>query len=72
MRQPGALSERVLILAPTGRDSYLASLILAESGRSATICADLPELAEELDRGAGLALIADEAVHAADLRPLAA
>jgi PAS domain S-box-containing protein len=71
VRQPGALSERVLILAPTGRDGHLASLILAESGRSATICADLPELAEELDRGAGVALIADEAIHTADLRPLA-
>jgi PAS domain S-box-containing protein len=70
VRQPGALSERVVILAPTGRDGHLASLILAESGRSATICADLPELAEELDRGAGLAVIADEAVHTADLRPL--
>jgi PAS domain S-box-containing protein len=70
--RPGAVSERAVILAPTGRDGHLASLILAESGRSATICADLPELAQELDRGAGLAVIADEAVHTADLRPLVA
>jgi signal transduction histidine kinase len=68
---PGPVSERAVILAPHGRDGQLAALILTEAGFAAEACASLPALAEQLDKGAGLAVIADEAVHDADLRPLA-
>jgi signal transduction histidine kinase len=71
VNRPGPLSERAIILAPHGRDGPLAALILKEAGFAAEACAGLPALVEELDRGAGLAIIADEAFHSADLRPLA-
>jgi signal transduction histidine kinase/CheY-like chemotaxis protein len=66
----GPLSERAVILAPTGRDGQLAALILSEGAFSSKICADIPTLGEELERGAALAIVADEAVRSADLRPL--
>jgi PAS domain S-box-containing protein len=68
----GPLSERALILTPTGRDGALASAMLNEGGFAAKICVDIPMLAEELERGAALAILADEAIHSADLCPLAA
>ena len=71
MNRPGPNSERAIILAPHGRDGPLAALILKEAGFAAEACAGLPALVEELDRGAGLAIIADEAIHSADLQPLA-
>ncbi len=72
MSRGGPLSERALILTPTGRDGALASAMLNEGGFAATICADIATLAEELDRGAALAILADEAIHSGDLCPLVA
>jgi signal transduction histidine kinase len=69
--RPGPLSERAIILAPNGRDAEVAALILKEAGCPADIRGDLPALCEEIVRGAGLAIIADEAVRNANLRPLA-
>ncbi len=60
-----------MILAPIGRDSQIAQLILKEAGFPAEVRADLSGLCEELNKGAGLAIIADEAIDGADLRPLA-
>jgi PAS domain S-box-containing protein len=71
MSRPGPHSERAIILAPSGRDSQIAASILKEAGFPAEVRADLPSLCEELDKGAGLAIIADEAIDSADLRPLA-
>jgi PAS domain S-box-containing protein len=65
-----AQSLRALVLAPCGRDAPLAVALLNEAGVAADICADLKSLAHELNEGAGLAIIADEAVQTADLRPL--
>ena len=65
-----AASERALVLAPRGRDAMIAAAILREAGLSASVCADLPELAAELDDGAALALVAEEALLGADLTPL--
>jgi signal transduction histidine kinase/CheY-like chemotaxis protein len=70
MTRPGPLSERAIILAPSGRDGEIAVLILKAAGFPAEVSADLPALCAELDQGAGLAIIADEAVHTADLRAL--
>jgi two-component sensor histidine kinase len=58
----GAHSERILILAPLGRDAEVASTLLTEAGRQTLICRSLTELATELERGAALALITEEAV----------
>jgi signal transduction histidine kinase len=70
MSRPGPLSERAIILAPSGRDGEIAALILKTAGFPAKVSADLPALCAELEQGAGLAIIADEAVHTADLRAL--
>jgi PAS domain S-box-containing protein len=68
--KPGASSERAVILAPTGRDASVAAGLIREAGYYANICADLAALMHEVEAGAGLAVIADEAIKTADLRPL--
>ncbi|WP_166219636.1 ATP-binding protein [Pseudomonas atagonensis] len=64
------LSERALILAPLGRDSQIALMILNEAGYGGVIAADLGTLCSELDPGAGLLLIAAEALRGPDLETL--
>jgi signal transduction histidine kinase/CheY-like chemotaxis protein len=63
-------SERVLILAPTGRDAAIAEAILHEARREATVCQNLTRIREELDKGAGAALIVEEALQAPDFPDL--
>jgi signal transduction histidine kinase/DNA-binding response OmpR family regulator len=67
---PGQLSERAIILAPRGRDSQIALMILQEAGFPAIITHDLAGMCRELVSGAGLAIIADEALRGVDLNPL--
>lgn len=69
MIQP-ATSERALILAPLGRDSQIAMMLLNEAGYDGVISADLPHLCRELEQGAGLLLISSEALLRSDLGPL--
>src|SRR5258708_40101904 len=64
----GALSLRALILAPSGRDAPLLVMLLQEAGFAADICMHLGILNQELHKGAGLAIIADEALQNAELR----
>ena len=66
----GASSERAVILAPTGRDASVAAALISEAGYYAIVCADLVALLGEVEAGAGLAVIADEAIKTADLRGL--
>jgi C4-dicarboxylate-specific signal transduction histidine kinase len=54
-------SERILILAPIGRDARTAAFLLEQSGLETRICADFKELAQELEQGAGAAIITEEA-----------
>ena len=68
--RPGASSERAVILAPTGRDASVAAALIKEAGYYANICSDLGALLREIEAGAGLAVIADEAIKTADLRRL--
>ncbi len=68
--RPGASSERAVILAPTGRDASVAAGLIREAGYYANVCGDLPALLHEVEGGAGLAVIADEAIKTADLRSL--
>jgi signal transduction histidine kinase len=69
MTQP-ATSERAIILAPLGRDSQIAMMLLNEAGFDGIISADLPQLCDELEHGAGLLLISSEALLRSDLGPL--
>ena len=66
----GASSERAVILVPTGRDAHVAAALIKEAGYYANVCSDLVTLLEEMQGGAGLAVIADEAIKTADLRGL--
>ncbi len=67
---PGSSSERAVILAPKGRDAAVAVALIREAGYDAQACGDLPALLSEIEGGAGLAVIADEAIKTADLRNL--
>lgn len=61
--------ERVLVLAPTGRDGDLAARALTAAGLSCTICATLQQVTAGLEGGAAALLIADEALPARDAAP---
>jgi signal transduction histidine kinase len=67
---PGLLSERAIILAPRGRDSQIALMILQEAGFPALVAHNLVQLNAELNLGAGMAIIADEALRSADISSL--
>ncbi|MBB3693291.1 ATP-binding protein [Sphingomonas sp. BK580] len=64
------VSERALVLAPRGRDAAVATAMLAEAGLEAGACDTLPGLVAELDRGAGYAIVTEEAIATADVRAL--
>jgi signal transduction histidine kinase len=67
---PEGLSERILILAPTGKDAELASAALATAGVKATASSNMQALCEELTRGAGGLLITEEALDNASMQCL--
>jgi two-component sensor histidine kinase len=71
MPQGGANSERVLILAPHGRDAEIASSLLVEAGRHTYICTDVSHLCLELEKGAAFAVLAEEAILDSSLSDLA-
>jgi signal transduction histidine kinase len=60
--------ERTLILAPRGRDAVVAKQILRDAALHADICLDLVELVQEIQRGAEVAIVTEEATRGADLR----
>ncbi|NBA97430.1 response regulator [Pseudomonas sp. R5(2019)] len=62
--------ERAVILAPLGRDSQIAAMLLNEAGFAAVIASDFEDLCRAVQEGAGMALIANEALHGVDLKPL--
>ncbi len=57
---------RVLVLAPRGRDAGLAAGILAKAGMTCRICAGLADLAGAAAEGAGAALVTEEALDGDD------
>ena len=65
-------SERVLVLAPIGRDAAIASSILGEAGMTAEAVPDLARLVEALDGGAGAAILTEEAAREAGIEAVAA
>ncbi|WP_410921530.1 MULTISPECIES: ATP-binding protein [unclassified Pseudomonas] len=64
------MSERAIILAPLGRDSQIALMMLNEAGFEGIVTRDLVALCGELVKGAGLLLISSEALIGCDLDPL--
>src|SRR5580765_5117249 len=62
--EPGR-DEIVLVLAPTGRDMHLTCALLRERGAMACEpCGNVNDLCREIRRGAGVAVIAEEALDA--------
>jgi signal transduction histidine kinase/CheY-like chemotaxis protein len=68
--KPGLSSERAVILAPNGRDAAVAEGLIREAGFYAQACPDFASLLQEIEGGAGVAVIADEAIKTIDLRGL--
>jgi hypothetical protein len=66
----GESSERVLVLAPIGRDAPAAVALLREQHIAAEICKGLSELREGLTVGAGVAVVAEEAFYREPLEPI--
>jgi len=66
------VEDRVLLLALRGRDSSVIRQLLAKQGHVTAVCASAGELAQELARGAGTALITEESLVGADREPLEA
>jgi signal transduction histidine kinase len=64
------MSERAIILAPLGRDSQIALMMLKEAGFEGVVTRDLAALCSELVLGAGLLVISSEALLGCDLEPL--
>lgn len=62
---------RVLVLTPVGRDGHLARSVLQQDHLAAEICSSVEDLCKKLEQGAGAAVIADEALNAANLPSLA-
>jgi signal transduction histidine kinase len=69
-RAEGAL-ERVLLVAPTGRDAALAAAALGAEHVEVLPCGDLAAAVHALDGGAGALLVAQEALAAGEARLLA-
>jgi signal transduction histidine kinase/ActR/RegA family two-component response regulator len=65
------LNLRALILAPTGKDAALTAAVLSEAAIDPLVCAGITAVERAFEEGAGLLLIAEEALAAGGLRDLA-
>ena len=68
----GANSERILILAPHGRDAEVASKLLQEGGWATLVCSDVARLSEEMTRGAGCAVLVEDVLASNEISALTA
>jgi PAS domain S-box-containing protein len=59
-----------LIHAPHGRDAQIAASLLKEAGIASKVAPDLPTFVDSLDDNIALAVITEEALRSADLRPI--
>ena len=65
-----SLSERALILAPTGRDALVARDMLAEARVASDVVGSISGLVDALEQGAGCGVITEEALTGLDLHAL--
>jgi signal transduction histidine kinase len=61
--ETAALEERVLLLAPTRRDAAAAAKVFESEGITLTVCKDISEICIEIEKGAAVAIVPDEAIH---------
>jgi PAS domain S-box-containing protein len=71
MQHNTSSEERILVLAPRGRDAQVIEQVLSGGGFASCVCASQKMLTQELEVGASAALIAEEALLDADLAPMA-
>lgn len=64
------MEDRILILAPKGRDAEVIDQVLTKQGRVCAVCSSIETLAEEIGLGAGAVVITEEALSEADPDPL--
>ncbi len=62
---------RALILAPSGRNASVAAGLVRQADIDAQVCDDLPGLVDALADDVAFVLITEEAIRNADLKPLA-
>ena len=55
-------SDRILILAPFGRDAELIASSLVQGGFETSVCRDMPSLSQSVKDGGAVAVIAEEAL----------
>lgn len=70
LESPESRDERILILAPTGRDAAMTARFLDEASLPAKVCNTIEELCEEVTNGSGLAFLTGEALTKEALRCL--
>ncbi|QJP13992.1 response regulator [Starkeya sp. ORNL1] len=66
------VSGQVLLLAPHGRDAAIATALVRDAGLAAVTCRDIAEFHAAIDNETYFAVATQEALIAADLRPLQA
>ena len=71
MTLPNDNDSRVLILAPSGRDADLISAALTEVGVSCRVCTTAASVANEMQAGAAVALIGEEALGQTQIQGIA-
>jgi signal transduction histidine kinase len=64
--------DRILVLAPKGRDAAVIEQVLTRGGAQCARCANYDELVQQIQLPAAAALVVEEALHNVDLQPLLA
>lgn len=64
-QEGSAFGERILVLAPTGRDAELLAGVIAQADLSATVYRDIDALCSAFPSGAAVAVVAEEALSGA-------
>ena len=62
--------ERIIILAPRGRDAEVMERVLSRAGSVCEVCADLNDPRAQLDAEVGVVLVTEEALIGDDLVPV--
>ncbi len=64
------MERRIVICTPTGQDAALTSRVFRSVNIGSMVCRDTGELLEQLPRGAGALLLAEEVISGSAMRPL--
>ncbi len=64
--------QRILLLAPTGKDARLSQSFLAEAGLACAVCANITAMCAQLEAGAGVLVVTEEALTGEGMRQLQA